>query len=231
MTTSTVNAVRWERRKDARASELLDAAIDLFVERGFSGTRLDDVAAKAGVSKGTLYLYYKNKVELLKAVVRAAYGGLLDDAQERRSNHTGSSQDLLVSELHLWWKNIGEGRLSGVPKLILSEACNFPEIGQFYYDEMVKPWWTHLQEVLKAGIKRGEFRSMDTEYAVRLLSAPLLHLTMWRHSVDLSCGVTTDCPRFIRAHIQTILFGLLSEHEIQRQPTGVDIGCSGAGDD
>ena len=61
---------RWERRKEARPAELLAAALELFVEKGYAGTRLDDVAQRAGVSKGTLYLYFENKEDLFKAVVR-----------------------------------------------------------------------------------------------------------------------------------------------------------------
>lgn len=86
---------RWERRKDARPQELLAAALDLFVERGYAGTRLDDVASLAGVSKGTLYLYFENKEELFKAVVRENIVAALADAEDLIAGFEGHSSDLL----------------------------------------------------------------------------------------------------------------------------------------
>src|SRR5262245_33517236 len=86
---------RWERRKEARPAELLSAALDLFVEKGYAGTRLDDVAARAGVSKGTLYLYFQNKEELFKAVVREnIVTALVETAQEMR-DFDGPTAELL----------------------------------------------------------------------------------------------------------------------------------------
>ena len=208
---------RWTRRKDVRAQEILNAAIELFVERGFSSTRLDDVAAKAGVSKGTVYLYYKNKDDLLSAVVKTTFSDRINEIKARLKSHKGTMAELLVIEFEMWWKNIGDGPLSGIPKLILSEARNFPEIARFYYHEVVRPFWAHLQLILQTGIDRGEFRPMDTEYTVRVMLSPLLHMSMWRHSLDAGCGIETDTTRFIQSHIQLTLFGLLSEKDSQRK--------------
>jgi AcrR family transcriptional regulator len=98
---------RWERRKDARPQELLAAALDLFVERGYAATRLDDVAARAGVSKGTLYLYFENKEELFKEVVRANLVSALAEAEDYASNYAGKSRDLLRGFILRWWKHQG----------------------------------------------------------------------------------------------------------------------------
>ena len=223
MDLSKNTVARWARRKDSRPAELLDAATELFVERGFAATRLDDVAARAGVSKGTLYLYYKNKADLLKAVVKAAYLNQVGEAKERFRTHTGSIAELIAREMTLWWKNIGESRFSGIPKLILSEAGNFPEIAKVYQDEVVKPYWSHLRQLLDLGASKGEFRVVDSEYMVRVMFAPLWHLAMWRHSLDVSSGVVTDADRYIRAHIKMVLYGLLSEQDIQRQSPEIDI--------
>ena len=134
---------RWARRKDARASELTAAALDLFVERGYAATRLDDVAARAGVSKGTVYLYFDNKAELFKAVVREGIVPLIADAEAALSHYQGPSGDLLRGLILGWWQSVGQSKLLGIPKLVISEAGNFPEIAKFYADEVISRGHVH----------------------------------------------------------------------------------------
>ena len=130
-----------QRRKEARPQELLDAALDLFVERGFAATRSEDVAARAGVSKGTLYLYYPSKEELLKAVIR--HNVVEPDRRGRatssRQFEGGTRRAAARCCCALWWERIGETRASGIIKLMISEVRNFPEIAQFYVDEVITP--------------------------------------------------------------------------------------------
>src|SRR5471030_357608 len=101
------NKPRWVRRKEARPQELLAAALDLFVERGYAATRLDDVAAQAGVSKGTLYLYFTNKEELFKAVVRETVLPVLGEAEAILDRYEGHSADLFREFILSWWERIG----------------------------------------------------------------------------------------------------------------------------
>src|SRR5688500_5228440 len=103
---------RWTRRKDARPQELLAAALDHFVERGYAATRLEDVARQAGVSKGTLYLYFTNKEELFKAVVRESLLPELGQAEDIIAAFTGDTRDLLAQFIRMWWERIGETKLS-----------------------------------------------------------------------------------------------------------------------
>ena len=117
-----------QRRKDARHGELLAAALDLFVEKGFAATRLDDIAARAGVSKGTLYLYFDSKAALLKAVVEDGMVPVIDQGEDIISNFSGTATLLLRHLLQTWWSLVGESKLSGICKLMLAEASNFPEI-------------------------------------------------------------------------------------------------------
>src|SRR6185436_19045993 len=130
---------RWTRRKEARPEEITAAALDLFVERGYANTRLEDVATLAGVSKGTLYLYFANKEELFKAVVREGLVSPIAEVRGIIDNYDGRAFDLLRMVLHGWWQRIGSTPVSGIPKLILAEARNFPEIAQFYLAEVVRP--------------------------------------------------------------------------------------------
>src|SRR6187549_74300 len=120
------------RRKEARPQELLDAALDLFVEKGFAATRSEEVAARAGVSKGTLYLYYPSKEDLLKAVVRHNVVNQIAEGTDFIRQFDGTTSELLASVLRLWWERIGDTPAAGVVKLMMSEARNFPDIAQFY---------------------------------------------------------------------------------------------------
>src|ERR1700712_3913263 len=113
---------RWERRKDARPQELLAAALDLFVERGFAATRLDDVARRAGVSKGTLYLYFDSKEDLFKAVIREGYVSRITEFAERMKDFQGTSAELIRELVNTWWEKIGATKLAGITKLMMSEA-------------------------------------------------------------------------------------------------------------
>src|ERR1700704_1667649 len=113
------------RRKEARPGELLDAALDLFVEKGFAATRAEEVAARAGVSKGTLFLYFPTKEELFKAVVRENISGRFQGWNQEFQTFEGTAADMVRYCMKVWWERIGATRASGITKLMLSEARNF----------------------------------------------------------------------------------------------------------
>ena len=175
---------RWERRKDARTQELLAAALDIFVERGYAATRLDDVAARAGVSKGTLYLYFENKEELFKAVVRENLVPALNEAEDYVENYSGSSTDLLREFILAWWKRIGATKLSGITKLMMAESGNFPDVANFYHEEVISRGNALIIRVLERGMKNGEFRRIDKINANLIIVGPVLMLMMWKHSFN-----------------------------------------------
>src|SRR5262245_747063 len=114
----TPPAAARRRMPEQRPGHILNAALEAFVENGFAATRLEDVAKRAGVSKGTLYLYFENKEELFKAAVRENIVPFLDRAEQRVNTFEGSSRDLFVELLHDWWKAMHESRITGLPKLI-----------------------------------------------------------------------------------------------------------------
>ena len=160
-----------ERRKEARPGELLDAALDLFVEKGFAATRVEEVAARAGVSKGTLFLYFQSKEELLKAVVRENISGHFKEWNEEFLTFEGSSVEMLTYCMNVWWDRVGATKASGIAKLMMSEAKNFPEIADFYQREVIAPGHTLIRRILHRGVVRGEFRALDPDYAVAQNSA------------------------------------------------------------
>jgi len=129
---------------------LLDAALALFVERGFAATRMDDVAQRAGVSKGTVYLYWSAKEELLRAVILRFLGGHLLAGALAIQNHDGKASDLLRHIFVDWWIAIIDSPTSGVFKLMLAEARNFPEIAAFY-----RRWWCAARSSFAASSKKA----------------------------------------------------------------------------
>ena len=199
-----------ERRKDARPGELLAAALDLFVEKGFAATRAEEVAKRAGVSKGTLFLYFSSKEELFKAVVRDSITGQYPEWSSEIDNFTGSAAELLHHSMHVWWSRYGATKASGISKLIMSEATNFPELAVFYQQEVVNPGREFIRRILQRGVDSGEFRPLDMRYGIYTVLAPMLFLLMWKHSLgacvpENALIVPED---YIKAQIDTILQGL-----------------------
>jgi TetR/AcrR family transcriptional regulator len=191
-----------ERRKEARPGELLDAALDLFVEKGFAATRSEEVAARAGVSKGTLFLYFPSKEELFKAVVRENMSGRFAEWQEEFAAFEGSTAEMIRYCLRVWWERIGATRASGITKLMISEARNFPELATFYQQEVIRPGMDLVRRILQRGVDRGEFAPMDVEYGVYALVAPMIFLIMMKHS--LGACAPQDYPLDAQRYVETM---------------------------
>jgi AcrR family transcriptional regulator len=202
---------RWERRKESRPGELTSAALDLFVEKGFAATRLEDVAKRAGVSKGTLYLYFDSKEELLKAVVREGIVAKLDEAEELVNRFTGTSADLLREILRRWWVELGATRLAGITKLMMAEAGNFPELARFYHSEVIERANRMLASAMKRGIESGEFRPVNLDYATRICCAPMVMLQLWRHSFGPCSADTIDPVAYVETHIDMLIHALRTD--------------------
>ena len=200
-----------QRRKEARPQELLDAALTLFIERGFSATRSEDVAARAGVSKGTLYLYYPSKEDLLKAVVRENLGALIKEGVDIAVGFEGDTQQLLGVLMHTWWQRIGDTPASGIFKIILTEMGNFPDFARFYMDEVIEPARALFTRVLQRGVDGGELRAVNLFETVHLLIFPMLMMCLHRHSIGSPCHAPIrelDPHSFIDTHIDTVVNGL-----------------------
>jgi TetR/AcrR family transcriptional regulator len=207
--TATLSAKR-ERRKEARPGELLDAALDLFVEKGFAGTRAEEVAARAGVSKGTLFLYFQSKEELFKAVVRENISGRFKEWNEEFETFEGTAAEMLAYCMNVWWERVGATRASGITKLMMSEAGNFPEIAAFYQQEVIQPGQALIRRIMQRGIDRGEFRPMDLDYAIYSVIAPMIFLILAKHSTG-TCGdpsLPGNAEKYVTTQVDTILRGI-----------------------
>lgn len=203
-------AVKRERRKEARPGELLDAALELFVEKGFAATRVEEVAARAGVSKGTLFLYFASKDELFKAVVRENLSGRFSEWAIEFEAFQGNTSDMLAYCMNSWWDRVGATKASGINKLMMSEAKNFPDIAAFYQHEVIGPGHALIRRIFQRGIDRGEFRAMDLDYAVYSVVAPMIFLVLSKHSMDVCIPdhVELDPKKYIASQLSTLLHGL-----------------------
>ena len=208
---------RWERRKDARPQELLAAALDLFVERGYAATRLEDVARRAGVSKGTLYLYYTNKEELFKAVVRETIVPAISEAESMIAEFDGHSADLLRHVIMAWWERLGMSNASGICKLMMAEGNNFSDLALFYSEEVIDRCTVMVSGMLHRAVERGEFRPLDVDVMTHVLIAPMLMLMTWKHTNMPFCQ-QMDPLAFLNSFLDMALNGLLPAPKSELPP-------------
>lgn len=204
---------RRSRRKQARPAELLEAATRLFVEKGYAATRVEEVAALAQVSKGTLFLYYASKQALLKAVVRENIAGRFAEWQAEVENFAGTTPDLVRHTFAVWLQRIAHTEAGGIYKLMTSECCNFPELASFYLQEVIEPGHALVRKILARGIARGEFRALDLDAGIHLILTPMFSYIQWRHSMGVhypdSLGITAE--RYFAAQVDNLLRGLAAE--------------------
>lgn len=202
---------RRTRRKEARPGELLEAALALFVEKGYAATRVEEVAARAGVSKGTLFLYFPSKEDLFKAMVRENIVGRFAEWGEQMDQFSGSTVDMLRTCYQAWWERIGNTPASGITKLMLCEAGNFPGLASFYQTEVIAPAQALMRRALARGVATGEFRPMDLDDAVQAFVSPLLMLMLFKHSPG-ACGSAAhgqDPLPYLLRQLDCLLYGVV----------------------
>ena len=201
-----------QRRKDARPSELLDAALELFVEKGFAATRAEEVAQRAGVSKGTLYLYYPSKEDLFKAVIAQSLTSRIEETAQQVQAYDGPMGTLLEDMLVRWWQQVYASPASGTFKIVVSEVRNFPEIADFWVHNVIDPGSALIGSIVQRGIDRGEFDPRtDVESTVHSLVLPMVMLCVHKHGLAACSQHKIDGQRFIADHVALVVRGLRHE--------------------
>lgn len=200
------------RRKQARPGELLDAALDLFVEKGFAATRMEEVALRAGVSKGTVFLYFPSKLDLFKAVVRENISGRFQEWDAESACYEGSSAELLRHAMLSWWERVGATQASGISKLMLSEGGNFPEMAEFFQLEVLERGHAILSRVIARGVASGEFRPVHIDHAVHGVVSTMIFLALSKHSACFCTkdGMTLDPVAYLSDQADIVARGLAS---------------------
>lgn len=202
---------RWRRRRDARPGEILDAAMDLFVEKGFAAARMEEIAQRAGVTKGTVYLYYESKDALFRAVVQEMVLPTLAEGERIVAEWTGTTRALLGETIRRWWAAVQQPRFACL-KLITGESSNFPELARYYVDQVVHRGRRLFESVLVRGMEAGEFRTdLDVPTVGRLAVAPLLNAALYKHSLLRFDDEPFDFDSYINLHIEFFLCAIAKE--------------------
>jgi AcrR family transcriptional regulator len=174
-TPADLTSPRWQRRPDARPEEILDAAQTVFGECGFARTKLDDVARLAGVSKGTVYLYFDSKESLFREMVRAKVVTALAECEELVRTYQGTCRALLIELITRLYYGLRNERMARISRLVQAELESFPELAQFYFDEVILRARRIVADVLERGVATGEFRPETRAFAARGLPSLLVH--------------------------------------------------------
>ena len=200
--------VKQRRAPAERPQEILNAALAQFVETGFSGTRLDDVARRAGLSKAAIYLYFDDKLSLFQGVIRQAITANLMTVETMLAAHRGPVADLLPRILEFMAGRIEDTPMASIAKLVIAESRAFPEIGQFYLKEVIGRGLPLLEGLIARGIKQGEFRKVDPAMTVRSLMGAMLLAGLWRTVFEPIGAEKLDVRALARHHADLMLHAL-----------------------
>ncbi|MBB4197366.1 hypothetical protein CCR94_13705 [Rhodoblastus sphagnicola] len=198
------------RRKAERPAEILDAAFAAFADRGYAATRLEDVAARAGVTKGTIYLYFPTKEKLFEDMVRSHSAGLLSEADAFLAGAEGTSADRLRTLLHFLYTRCVEDRCGReILRFMVAEGKLFPQLVAENYRDFVMPMLAMVNALVDQGVAAGQFRADLPRETVRIVIAPTFFLSVIR--LIFGDAPPVDEEAYVEAHINMALAGLLAK--------------------
>lgn len=203
----------WSRRKRARPGEILDAALNVFAEKGYAAARMEDIAAAAGVTKGTIYLYYSNKEDVFKTLARDVVGQALADAAIHAKDFPGTPKQLMALILTRINGFLQKPERAALPKIILAESGNFPELARFWRDEVVEKAVGMLADTFAQGVAAGQFRDLPPDNVARLSVAPILLGVIWRTTFARFDTVPVDFDAIFAVHLDVLMNGLSVQKE------------------
>lgn len=196
----------YSRRKDERPAEIMNAALKEFSLNGFAGTRLEDVARRAGICKGTIYLYFKSKEDLFEEVVRDRILPYLEQIEAIGENVEGSAGDILRQQLKIIYKELVATDTRYIPKLMIGEGNRFPHLAEFYFREVISRMHKLLRNLIERGVANGEFREEALQWKPQAILSPALSAAMWRTVFEQFD--TLDIDAFLETHIDLLMHGL-----------------------
>ena len=198
------------RRKAERPQEILEAAFLEFSRNGYAMTTLDQIAERAGVTKGTIYVYFESKEQLFISMVRELMKATLDTVQDMFERHDGSTADLLRAQFSFIYQHLVEDRRRReVVRMLISEASRFPELADRYHQDVHRPCLDMLQKAIQRGMDRGEIRRSAVTDCPLVIIAPIALVDLWmmmfddRHPLDLKS--------YFDAHLELVLNGLMAK--------------------
>jgi AcrR family transcriptional regulator len=201
---------KWQRRADERPREICAAALEVFAEKGFAAAKLDEIGRRAGVSKGTLYLYFKDKQELFRAVVKSAIAPNIEAVTSAVSSLDAPFPDLVRMFLAGFAEREARLPIGAVAKIVVGESRNFPELARVWHDEVASKAIGGLSSFIERAQKRGEVRAGDPRLYAFSLIGPMVLGALWRATLVPAGGTPLDLAALAKQHSETVLAGLLA---------------------
>lgn len=202
---------KFRRRKADRPAEIVQAALTVFAEKGFAAAKLEDIARRAGVSKGALYLYFETKEDIFRAVVSQAIAPNVGAVRTMAASHPGPLAGLLRGVTGHIATVVQNAPLGGVLKMVVGESGNFPEIARVWHDELVSQAIEAMATAIERAQARGEVKPGEPRiYALQLI-APLLVSVLWRETFVPVGAQPFDLSAVMTQHIDTLLCGMLTQ--------------------
>jgi AcrR family transcriptional regulator len=208
-----VREPKWRRRKEARPADIVAAALNVFAEKGFAGARTEEIARRAGISKGALYLYFDGKEALFRAVVRDV---VVPNVEVIRATLLGADlpfADLLRLFLPKFAEMAAAAPIGAVAKIVVGESRNFPELAKVWHDDVIEKAVRVIAETVDRAQAKGEVRPGDPRTHAFSIMGPMLIGVLWCETFTPVGGATIDLAAIARQHVETVLAGLLTEDE------------------
>jgi AcrR family transcriptional regulator len=196
------------QQKEARRVAIIEAALEEFTSQGFTATKLEDVAVRAGIGKGTIYLYFNSKEDLFEEVVRRT---LLPAPEQRMppnfiKDYAGTTTELLTNHFRFMYAFMQHEKVPPVIAMVLGEIARFPQLSQFFYDEMISQSQAILESIIARGVKSGEFRASASSIHHQILIGPTLLGVIW--NLQFRQQAPLDMSVYCEMHIDCILRAL-----------------------
>ena len=194
---------RFQRRKEDRPAEITQAALAAFAEKGYAATRVDEVAKRAGVSKGLLYLYFKTKEDLFKAVIRSFLSPRIDALISNIEETELSAEEFLRGPFLAFARSLPKSPARILVRLMIAEGPKHPDLIAWYWDNVVSRALAALRSLIERGVANGEFRESALIEFPQLLVTPVFFSVIWMIVFQPHSNLDTD--RFIEAHVELVL--------------------------
>lgn len=205
----SASSPKWRRQKETRPADIVRAALDVFSEKGFAGARMEEIAARAGVSKGAPYLYFPTKEDLFAAVVRDVVEPNIEPMLQLAAAHNGPLEPLLRGMTQHVAHMAETTPLGRIVKLVVSESNTFPELARIWHDNVIARALGTLAALIERAQERGEVRPGDPRNHALTIVSPLLVGVIFRETFVPVGAKPFDLPALIRQHLDTVLPGLL----------------------
>ena len=211
---------RWRRLPEERPEQILNAALVEFGERGLAGARLEDIAKRAGLSKGTIYLYFPNKEALFREMVRHTVVSKLEESERIFETMNASVTETLIAFMRRYWAFIRSSEFAPLFRLIHAEIHSFPDLARFYAEEVVMRGHRLIAGIISRGIESGEFRAVDPFVAARMLTAPFVMHGLWCTHRECFASVAKKTDEQVLDELMQFYLYAIQPHDRDKRARG-----------